>query len=446
MKVRDKLSVQFTLTLAVLLLTILSSVYLFAARNRETSFYSKLDDRAMIIAQFYLAGDNLPKENFKDIIRKFPQSLSSETIRIYSDDLVPKFIPEGSIRWPHNILKSVEIGKIVHLSDGGKQTTGLYYVDNSGNFIIMVSAVDDSGYTYLHNLRLVMVFSYLISLLINFVLGTLFSRMALSPIVRITSNLKRVRASSLDQRLAVAAIRHDEIDNLSLTINQLLEHLQQSFESQQAFISNASHELRTPITTILGEAEVALISDREPQYYQTTLNTIIKESDRLNNIINSLMELIQTGAANTSFENIRMDELIDEIVNQYDDGLIKVNYSFPVNLKKRTLLGNRHLLFIGLNNIIKNALKFSGNQPVRCKMFSDEAGIHILITDSGIGIDAKDIPLVFQPFYRAQNAMIFSGSGIGLSLTSKIIKLHNGTVNISSKVGTGTEFHLFFPN
>ena len=445
LKVKNKLSIQFTLMFAVLFVMVLTGIYLFAAQNREQSFFSKLDERSFNVAQFYLAEDNLSKEKFKNVLKKFPQALSDENIRIYNDHFKPQFIPEGRVQWSQAILKNVIDQKKVYFSQGNRQVIGIYYVDNSGNFIIMVSAVDESGYNYLHELSLIMLSFFLVSLIVTYFMGSMFATITLLPIVKITHNLKTIRASSLDLRLPIAAKNTDEIDNLSLTINQLLEHLEQSFETQQAFVANASHELRTPITTILGEAETTLVKERSKEEYEATLGKIIKESERLYNIINSLMELIQTNVADHEFQDIRIDELLWQIGDELSDENLKINYKVPSNPLLYTYPGNRQLLFIGINNIIKNAIKFSDGREVICDLHRDNTGIHILIKDKGIGIDQKDIKNIFQPFFRANNALSYSGYGVGLSLTQNIMKLHNGIIEIRSKLDAGTDFHLIFP-
>jgi len=431
---------------ALLLLLVLTGVFLFAGHNRVNTFFDKLDDRAINVAQFYLAEDNLSKENFKSVIKKFPQSLAGENIRIYTDHYQPKFIPEDSVHWDKRILKQVIEQKKIHFSEGNRQVTGIYYVDNSGNFIVIVSAVDESGYHYLHDLSLVMIFFFMASLLITFFIGKIFSKIALYPIVSITENLKRIRASSLDLRLPVAERKTDEIDNLSLTINKLLEHLEQSFESQQSFIANASHELRTPITTILGEAETTLVRERPKEEYQLTLVNIIKETESLNEIINSLMDLMQMDLAHYELQSVRMDELLWEIVDELDNDKVKIDYNIPNDRLKCTIMGNRRLLFIGINNVIKNAVKFSDGKEVFCELFCNETGINIKIRDQGIGMTQKDILNIFQPFFRASNALNYAGHGIGLSLTQNVLKYHNGIIIVNSIVDTGTEFHLIFPN
>jgi signal transduction histidine kinase len=433
---------------AVLLIAVLTGIYLFVEHSRVKSFFDKLNERALTVAQFYLAEDNLSKENFKKVLNKYPQSLSRETIRIYDDKYQPKFIPQGSVRWDKDFLESVTSQKKVFLSKGNTQVIGIYYVDNSGTFIIVVSATDVQGYHDMRNLALIMFFFFLASLIITFVLGRIFARVFLMPIVGITNNLKKIKASSLDLRLPFHSYKADEIDILSLTINQLLEHLEQSFESQKSFVANASHELRTPITTILGEAEISLKHERKVEDYKQTLNNIIKETDRLNDIINSLMELIQTNIENTDFQSIRMDELCWEIVedlSRTEREHINVKHQLTDTDLRYTLLGNRKLLFIAIGNILKNALKFSDGKEVLFELFYDSRGINLLIRDHGIGIHAKDIDKIFQPFFRSPNALSYPGYGIGLSLTNNIIRLHSGSISVRSEVGKWTQFHIVFP-
>ncbi|MBB5646509.1 sensor histidine kinase [Pedobacter cryoconitis] len=449
MKVKNRLSLQFTFMFAILLLVVLTGIYLLVEHNRLKSFMNKLDERAVTVAQFYLAEDNLSKDIFRQVAKKFPQSLTHESIRVYDDKFNSKFTREDSISWKHEFLAQIVKKKSIHLRQGETQITGIYYPDNSGNFIVVVSAVDDRGLHDMEQLRLIMTAFFISSLFITFFIGRIFARISLQPIVSITDNLKRIRASSLHHRLSVNQAKTDETDNLSSAINQLLEHLEQSFESQKSFVANASHELRTPITSILGEAEITLMKERSPEEYKHALQEIVGSVERLNYIINSLMELMQTNLDNKDFQSIRIDELIweiaDELAFKTNTDPIKIVYDLPTDQSKRTLQGNRQLLFIAINNILKNAVKFSVGQEVLCTVGYKNQQMIIAIKDVGIGISPADIKKIFQPFYRSANALNFSGYGIGLSLTNNIVKQHNGAIQVESVLGQGTTFYVYLP-
>jgi len=431
---------------AVLLMVVLSGIYILAAGNRSKTFYDTLEDRALTAGQLYLAQDNMSEESFNKVIKKYPQSLPNEVIRIYNDKFEPVFIKEDSVHWSADIIQKVVKEKKVRFTIGSKQIAGLYYIDNSGNFVVIASAVDDAGFQNLRQLLWIMIFFFVISLLITFSLGRFFATIALRPITQIVNKMKIIRASSLDKRLPVGNKNKDEINELMVTINALLEHLEQSFSAQQAFIANASHELRTPLTTIMGNAEITLRSDREKEDYKNTLSEILKETEELNNIINSLFELSQANMEGYTVESVRLDELLWEAVDDCGHKLKPnpVKYAAPPNGEIYTLHGSRRLLFIAFSNILNNAVKFSNNSDVECKLEMVDNAITVTIKDKGIGISPVELQNIFQPFFRASNSQGFAGSGIGLSLADKIIKLHNGNIAVHSEVNKGTEFKITF--
>ncbi len=446
MKVKNRLSLQFTFMFAILLFIVLPGIYVQVEQNRKESFFAKLDDRALIVGELYLAQDNMSPENFKKVIEKYPQTLSNEVTRIYNDKFQPVFIKEDSVSWSKNIIQQVIEKKKTHFTIGNQQVVGLYYIDNSGNFVVIASAIDDSGNQNMKNLRLIMLFSFLVSLIITFLLGRLFATIALQPILKITNDLKIIRSASLNKRLTLTQYKNDEINQLSISINNLLEHLEQSFHDQQSFIAHASHELRTPLTKILGNAEITLKNDREKEEYKNTIQGIIKETEKLSALINSLLDLSQASIDTAELQKIRLDELLWEVVDEWGSktDLVKVNYNLPENPEKYTIQGNRRLLFIAISNILKNAIKFSGNKEVLCDMHCNENGVFITIRDKGIGIDKQELTHIFQAFYRAANAFKYPGIGIGLSLAEKIIRLHNGIIEVTSIVNEGTTFSITF--
>ena len=447
MKLKNKLSLQFTFLFAVVLFVVLFGIYMLENSRRKVSFYEKLEDRAMIVGEFYFREDNMTKENFKEVIKKFPQTLSNEIVSIYNDKYQPVFIKENTVRWPKEIIENVIATKNIRFTKDDQQVVGIYFVDNSGNFIVIASAADDMGKENMKTLSIIMLFSFLISLVITFFLGRLFATMAVNPINKIIDKVKIIRATSLNKRLPVGKISHDEINKLSITINNLLEHLEQSFQAQQSFIMNASHELRTPITSILADAEITLRNTRDIDEYKNTLAGITKDAEKLNEIISTLLELAQINLDKTELQNIRLDEVLWEVADEWGKpgSNVKVDYGPEADAARYSIMGNRRLLFIALSNILNNAIKFSDNKEVCCKIALNPQAIIISIKDKGIGIAESDFQKIFQPFYRIANAQKFSGSGIGLSITERIIRLHNGKIEIASKPGEGAEFKILFP-
>jgi signal transduction histidine kinase len=326
---------------------------------------------------------------------------------------------------------------------------GVYYIDNSGNFTVLASAVDTYGFQEMKQLFWVMTIGFFISIFVMFFTGRLFARIALSPIIKVINAVKFIRSTSLDKRLETKGGK-DEINELAVTFNNLLEHLEQSFKAQRSFVVHASHELRTPVTSIIGNIEVTLALERANEEYIKTLHSVLAESEKLHELINNLFELAQANIDISEFRAVRLDELLwqvkDEWVNKLQNSQVELKYDLPEDARKYTIHGNNYLLFIAISNILKNAIKFSNNRIVTCRLYLQNNIPVISIRDLGIGISKEDSQNIFQPFYRGSNTTGYAGFGIGLSLADKIFRLHNVRISLESELNKGTEFLLFFSN
>jgi signal transduction histidine kinase len=447
MKIRDRLSLQFTIVSAVLLFLVLAAIYLVTWENQKKDFYGHLRERAITNAELFLAQDNLSEEKFREVQKKYPQSLPEEIVRIYNDQDQSVFIKDSSFQWQRSVIDQVRKEKSIEYAKGNRQIVGIYYIDNSGNFVILASAIDTYGFDQQRQLFLIMLIGFLISVCVLFFAGRLFARIALSPMIKVINDVKIIRSSSLNKRLETKEGK-DEINELAVTFNNLLEHLEQSFEAQSSFVAHASHELRTPITSIIGDVEVTLSQEREKSDYKKTLEGVLAESEKLNDLINNLFELAQTNIDITEFRDLRLDELIWQIKDEWNgrlpDSKIDLQYHLPEDTRKYTIQGNNYLLFIAISNILKNAIKFSDNHEVTCRLYMNNHTPVISIRDKGIGIGKEDLQKIFQPFYRGSNTFGYAGYGVGLSLADKIFRLHNVRVTVQSQLDKGTEFQLFF--
>jgi signal transduction histidine kinase len=446
MKIRDRLSIQFTLIFALLLLLVLSTIYVTSEKNRKIDFNHHLRDRALTVAELFLAEDNLSKEKFQEVQKRYPVSLPEETVRMYNDRYEPVFIKQNSFQWSKSLIDEVIAAREIYFQKGNKQCVGIYYNDNSGNFVVIASAVDTYGLQWMRELLRDMLAAFFFSVIIMFLGGRLFARNALAPISKVISDVKFIRSTSLNKRVQTKKSK-DELNELAITFNNLLEHLEQSFDTQRSFIANASHELRTPLTAITGDIEVTLAKERTAEEYQETLQTVLAETLKLNDLVNNLFELAQANIDLESFEDVRLDELIwqvkDEWTNKVPGSDIELIYNLSSDSRRYTIQGNRELLFIALGNIINNAIKFSGNKKIICQIDQAENTL-IRIKDSGIGIPEGDLDKIFKPFQRGSNTNGFAGTGIGLSLTEKIIRLHGASIRVNTAYKEGTEFIISF--
>jgi signal transduction histidine kinase len=447
MKIKDKLSLQFTLIFAILLLCVLAGVYWLAENNRESNFYEHLRERAFTVAQLFLAEDNMTAAKFKEVQKRYTHSLPEEELKIYNDRGQSVFINQSEADWPPEKIQEVAENKEARFYDKGRQVVGIYYVDNSGNFIVFAAGRDIYEFKHMKQLLMIMLVLFIFSLGVVFFLGQWFSKLALSPINRIINEVKFIRSTSLDKRLNTGNGK-DEIAELSITVNNLLEHLEQSFNAQRSFVANASHELRTPLTSVIGQIEVTLRNERASDEYKRVLENLLVETVKINELINTLFELVNANIDTDGFNDIRLDELIwqgkDEWENKWPGSQVALTHFLPNNPAACTIQGNWHLLFIAIGNMVKNAIKFSGQKMVQCAIHIEDNHILITISDKGIGIRQEELANIFQPFYRGSNASGYEGMGVGLSLSEKILKLHNATIQVHSVINEGTTFTIRF--
>ncbi|MBC9929311.1 sensor histidine kinase [Chitinophaga qingshengii] len=451
MKIRHRLSLQFTLITGIILAGVFVLIYLLSAQYIRNSFYKLLQVRALVTAQVYLEKDELTKKKFLEIEKSYQQSIPDESSNIYDEDDKAVFIEKVKYNWPPSLLNTVRKVGTYRFTFREKYGVGMFYPDNQGDFVVIVTARNSAGEQQLQYLALILGIILCISLLVTFLLGQWFASKALQPIQSINRQVKKIRSNNLHMRVAQGRNK-DEVDELARNFNELLQHMEQAFEMQRSFVSNASHELRTPLTTIIGEIEVTLHRERTNAEYITTLGTVLDESEKLKVITDGLLQLTRVDViltpANT--EEVRLDELLWEIQEhwQYKTPPQEVDvvlHNLPAEASLLVVRGNRPLLMLALQNIVRNAFKFSYNQPVSLRLSYNTGCLVVSISDKGIGIAPDELDKIFLPLYRAGNAYTFSGYGIGLAMAQRIFQLHRATVTVSSVPGEGTTFNIFFP-
>lgn len=449
MKIRTRLSLQFLGLFTILLSIVLIAIYFVVANHWQKNFFKQLEDRAYIVGHNYLAEDNFTYAEFQEVLRKFPRTLPKEQIRIYTLDFNPIFIEENELKWDKEILQAVVDENRVWFKQGDNYVFGVLYKDNSGDYIIMAKAVDQTGLDALKQLRSIMFISLLIALLITLMLSRLFAESFLKPIKKIIQHVQSRNVDTLAEPISTTEMSKDEIRTLSEAINTLFERLHESFESQKAFVAHASHELKTPIAAVLGTAEITLTQEREPQAYQQALQSIIQDTIYTDQIINNLLTLAKLDQVNCDLYPLNFEtfwwQTIDNLMLHHKE--LKLNFVVQTTeeLHKLHLKGNQQLLSLALSNIILNADKFSFNQTVDLIIDSTDTAIIIQIKDYGIGIKTDDMEKLTLPFYRSSNALPIQGTGLGLSLAFKIIKIHSGQLTIDSQLDKYTIVTIQLP-
>jgi signal transduction histidine kinase len=293
-----------------------------------------------------------------------------------------------------------------------------------------------------------MTFGYIVSLLLSYLAGLYFSGDALAPVKHVVREVNQITQDNLSYRLKMdkEASKVDEIDELVLTFNALLKRIESAFISQKRFVQNASHELKTPLTAIMAEAELALAKERPVEEYQRTLNVVLLESERLVRTTQGLLTLTRLEEAPFQYE---MDRVILRQFGQTTLSIFKLHHpdrevEVERSYNAEHVKGHEELLRMAVLNMLDNAVKYStGKIIVRVKQ--EKGFVSIGVQDFGIGIPAHELSRIKSPLFRGSKVQQIQGAGLGLPLVDRIMKVHDGYLEISSEEGVGTYCEISIP-
>ena len=301
----------------------------------------------------------------------------------------------------------------------------------------------------LENILYILSFILPIILILTIIAGNFLIYKSFLPIENILVELKQINANDLSARLKTTKSK-DEIDQLINSVNNLLGRLESSFERISQFSSDASHELKTPLTIIRGEIEVTLRKERTIDEYKIALNNSLNELTFIEQTINDLLFLAKNekDLIVDNQETFYFDELIDESINEIKSfaKLHEIEISFILE-DSIEFKGFPNLLKIALKNVLKNAIQFSHkNSKIIVKSYKENESLNISIQDFGIGIPKDEQEKIFEKFYRTDKSRNKNsgGTGLGMSIVKKIMDIHKGTIQIKTKENIGTTIILSF--
>ncbi|MBI2268972.1 MAG: HAMP domain-containing protein [Bacteroidetes bacterium] len=453
MQIRTKLTYQFTINVALILILFSVAIYYFSSNYREQEFYSRLKDKAITTAK--LLSQDVKEVNpsiLKAIDRNSVNNLPGEKVTIYDfKNTLLYDSNDDSTLAAAELINKIRLEKEVRYTEGESEVIGVLFEGQYDRFVVIASAFDKYGFSKLRFLKYVLLIGVLITIVLTVITGLFFSKQALQPIANVVGEVDKITVSNLYSRVNEGN-GTDEIAQLAIKFNKMLERLEAAFEMQRSFVSNASHELRTPLTSLTGQIEVSLMNDKINEDTKQLLKSLLDDIKNLNKLSNGLLDLAQASLdiSEIKVAQIRIDELIGharaELLKRNKNYKIGADFKeFPEEEKKLILTGSEQLLKAAIINIIENSCKYSVHKEANVAISFKETGIHLIITDKGIGIPQKDLEHIFEPFFRSENVKSYLGHGIGLTLTQRIIKLHQGEISINSELNKGTSVSIFLP-
>jgi hypothetical protein len=284
--------------------------------------------------------------------------------------------------------------------------------------------------------------------------GFFFSSRALAPVKHMIQTAQSIDASELAQRVPVPEA-NDEIKKLSLTLNEMLDRIQQAFQSQERFVADASHQLLTPLTIIRGELELLHKQGFHQKDFNEFVESSLQEVDSLSKIVKDMLLLarVDAGLGGLNLQELTMDELTIEAISRVE----KIANAKDIRIKfdildeaggPQSVKGDYDLLLNLLINIMENSIKYSPvKEVVSVRLLWKKESTEIVVSDHGPGIPRDQLPFIFERFSRGPNAeRDTKGFGLGLAIAQKIAILHHAKLYAADHSGIGAKFHFEIKN
>lgn len=271
----------------------------------------------------------------------------------------------------------------------------------------------------------------------------------IKPLKTILNDVKTLRdAKDLSKRLKLTKTK-DEFEQLTSSFNEMLDNIENSIENIKQFSSDASHELKTPLTIIQGEIELAKNKDLSKEEFIKLLDKLDIEQKKLQNIINNFLLLARLDKELIKEEDSYLDRVVFECIENSLDNLEKKGLELKLDIQEDIKVKfNEKYLFIVISNLLSNAIKYTNNGVITLKVNKNEHFTFFEISDTGIGIASEDINKIFERFYRVDKARtdFNEGIGIGLSIVKRICDRFNTSIKVQSKLNKGSKFSIRFTN
>jgi signal transduction histidine kinase len=431
------------------------SIYYFSYELRLNNIKSRLTNRGITTARLLSQKEIFDEKLINLIDSSTTISLKRKTVQAYDfqDRKIYDYsdVPNDTLHIDNEILDEARVKGRYYFITGNKEAVAYHYTDNNTRIVIVSAAEDAEAKENLKNLLKILILTFLIGNIFILLIGYFFSGRLLRPIKKISEDATEISAQNLTRRIQTGKTK-DEWYQLSHTLNDLLNRLQESFELQRRFISNASHELSTPLTSISSQLEITLQRQRESEEYRKVMQSVYQDVRHMNKLTQTLLEFAKASGnpGGLEIDLIRIDEILLRLPSE----VIKNNRTFSVQIRfdelpedeeKLLVFGNETLLLTAIKNIVVNACKYSYDHRATINLQAKDGSLFIAVQNQGKGIPEEELENIFQPFYRMEENRNTGGFGLGLSLTMRIIKLHKGSIEVSSEPGKETVFTIQLP-
>jgi two-component system sensor histidine kinase MprB len=393
---------------------------------------------------------------YAELLRRFPNrpgditnvvQLVTSSGKIYSAFSGQSLqLPKGTIHMLAALARAGDGTASLDATAHGEPLRLLAAGVSHGYAVVVAHSLEEVNST-LNELRLILLILTFGGIALAALLGWFVARMTLAPVRHLTATVRRItETQDLGERIDER--RRDELGSLARSFNSMvsvldrtMHQLDESARVQRRLVADASHELRTPVTSIRTNIEILERADELPQGERSRLiSDVVIQLEELSELINDLIELAREDEHIDSREEIRFDVLVSEAIDRAR--LHSPRANFDVRLDPTVVSGVPSRLGRAVNNLLDNAVKFAGtDQPIEVRLHDGE----LEVRDHGPGIDAEDLPHIFDRFFRGARSRALPGSGLGLAIVRQVAELHAGTVSVAAAPGGGTVVRMRVP-
>ena len=455
MRVRIRFVITLTLVVSAILATSFLIIYTLYSKNRQNDFNNRLwanaynayrnrynisDTSKALNARlnYYLPGS---PANFHSII-------IDSAFRIVS-------INPNDINYTVDTsrLLAIKEAKELYFSQEPMQGVGLYFNQYGHESYVIATGLDRFGLARLQSLKLIMIYVSIGSIIVMVIFTFLYVMIVTKPLIQLSIQMRKVSENNLKQRVNVGKgnARHNEIVRIARNFNNMLDRLERAFTMQKNFVHHASHDLRTPLATMLSQTESALRRDLTPQEAKKVLESLKEDQQGMIELTNALLLLAQYENINytAGWPEVRLDEIVyDSIISmQKMFPGITINFDFfadEVNEQYLYIRGNEVLLRSAFVNLLKNGIKYSDNNKVVVTMKPEADKVTVVFENRGPVMQPDEVERMFYPFFRGENAHQKKGFGLGLSIVKRIVELHRCHISYKIVNGNINSFTLDF--
>lgn len=445
MKLRTKIQLFSSLFMLVLILLINTSVYFLFYKISANSELNQLSNQTNTIISTLNSNPDIPKNELLNaflpqngMIRIIPEQGDKPLLLLTKKNEYRYLSGEFTRSESQEIIKNEENINIAVISkpiiwDNGDVVT----LQVSEHLVTLKSTMKTLFYVLL-------VASFLM-LIPTIIAGTLLGRFLLQPIKALTNTMKENIKDAEWKKINVQNRSRDELYEMERTFNDMIEELKENFEKQEMFVSNASHELKTPISIVKSYAQLLDRRGKEhPQVFNESVQAIESEADRMQKIVEQLL-LLAKSENDFAYEKVNLIDLCQEVVKTFE-GAYERNINVQKHLAPIFVLGHEDHLKQIIYILIDNGLKYSAD-AINVNIFEHDNAAILQVIDFGEGIPEDEQRFIFDRFYRMDKARSrqTGGTGLGLAIAKTIAEAHQGTLSVMSKVGEGSTFTLQLP-